>query len=150
MNNNGKVSYKIATSVKTNNDPEIKTKISSDDANKQPKQEIKIGNKKVETGNTHFANNEERKIYKLSIFFLKALLRTIGYDTKFVRTCVMNIPPYVVKNSIDIVHEIGKHKKGYEDLSKLNGLCQGLNDIALKLNENKIQDKVKKFLNRNM
>ncbi|MFM7855188.1 MAG: hypothetical protein ACKO96_25480, partial [Flammeovirgaceae bacterium] len=71
-NNNGKTSYKIQTSVKTNNDPEIRTNIESDDINKRPKKEVTIGGKTLTE--RHFRRTSDRKFYKLSVYFIKALL----------------------------------------------------------------------------
>lgn len=147
-NKNGKTSYKIQTSVKTNNDPEIKTNIESDDINKRPKKEITIGGEKLKE--RHFRRSSDRKIYKLSVYFLKALLIKIGYKKKFVRKCLSNRRPDVIKSSINIIHQIGKHKKNYHDIGKLNGLCKRLNDIPLKLNNKAILEKVKRFINNNM
>ncbi len=147
-NVNGKTSYKIQTSVKTNDDPEIRTNIESNDINKRPKKEITIGGKKLKE--RHFKKNSDRKIYKLSVFFLKSLLRKLGYKKAFVRKCLTNRRPDVIKNAINIINQIGKHKKNYHDVGKLNGLCKRLNDIPLKLNNKAVLQKVKRFINNNM
>ena len=148
-NVNGKTSYKINTSVKTNDYPEIQTNIQSNDINKQPKKEIKIGGVVIEK-NGHFNNDSERKEYKLSVFFLKALLRRIGYDIKSVTKCFRYMKLLVVRSATDFVHKIGKDKSGYEGLSQLSNLCHQVNDVALRLNNKETFDKVKAFLDRNM
>ena len=152
-NKDGKTKYKIETArgvkIKTNNDPEIRTKIQSDDINKQPKQEVKIGGRKINY-RREFKDNEQRKLYKLSLFFIRVLLRKMGYKSKFVRKCTKNLRPDIVQAKINIIHKIGKHKKGYQQLEVLNGLCNDLKDIKHKLNDTAILEKIIVFINHNM
>lgn len=152
INDNGKVSYKMNTAVKTNNDPVVSTSVFSDDINKAPKEIYKVGEKTVkEKGSAaHFANEEDRKFHKLSVFFIKSFLNQMGYEIKVVTRCLNKIPPHTAKNTFDILYSIAKNKRNYEDVSKLNGLCNEVNDISIKLNDSKIMDKVKGFLGRNL
>ena len=148
-NKDGKTKYKIETSVKTNNDPEIRTKIQSDDINKQPKREIKIGDKRIDESKL-FKNNTERKLHKLSVYFIRSLLKTMGFKSKIVKKCTKNLNTDKVRKSFNVIYNIGKHKKGYQKLNALKELCTELKDIKRKLNDTSILEKVIIFINNNM